>query len=170
LVKLFLQLKRGLLLNRLEIDDDFINHVMFTLHMKMLDQSIFDKFKWKHLVAHRDFSHLVGGVDEGAKLSLGTELSFLNVLLAEVSLVLEWVIQSLKCRVAEDALLPAAQTRFLVVMLALLRHVKELVGWSPIVKRFMSIYTMVPVVVLAEVLTVLRLVTVEIEERWIDGF
>lgn len=71
---------------------------------------------------------------------------------------------------AEDAFVDTPFASFLVEVLAFLRQVKELVGRPAIVEAFVGVDAVVPVMVLAVILTILSLVSVKVEESRLDSF
>ena len=74
-------------------------------------------------------------------------LSLFYKLLANIGLVLIWVVKTLKSGMREETLISAAKTCLLVVILALLRHVEELIWGSAVIKRLVSVNTVVPIMV-----------------------
>ena len=58
----------------------------------------------------------------------------------------------------------------MVVLLALLAHIEVLIRRPPIVKGFMCVNTMVPVVIFGLVCTVSGLIPIHVEDDWINGF
>ena len=105
-------------------------------------------------------------MDECAELTLWAVLSLLNELLAKISFVLVWMIKSLESSVREDAVVSAPQACFRIVLLAFFRQIKIFIWCPPVVKRFMSIHTVIPVMVLRLVFAILSLVPIKIEQSW----
>ena len=106
-------------------------------------------------------------MDESAELTLWAVLSLLNELLAKIGFVLIWMIKSFKSSMGEDAVISASQACFRIVFLAFLWQIKIFIWCPPVVKRFMSIHTVVPVMVLRLVFAILGLVPIKVEQSWL---
>jgi hypothetical protein len=79
------------------------------------------------------------------------------------------MIKPFKSGVAEDAFLSTSSACLLVEILALFWNIEEFVGWSSEVKRFVSVDTVIPVVILTEILAILGFVSVKVEKGRING-
>ena len=108
-------------------------------------------------------------VNESTQFRLLTVSSSLVKMLAHVSLVLMRMIKPLESGVRVLTSLSAAQPSFWIVGLAFLWDVVKLVWLATVIKRFVSVDTVVPVVIPGLVSTELSFVSIDIEYDWIDG-
>jgi hypothetical protein len=107
---------------------------------------------------------------KSAELTLLTSLPLLSEQLTHVSLVLIWMVQPFKGCVRILAVTSTPFPSLLIVTLTLLRSVELLVWRSSEVKGFVSIYAMVPVVVLRLVWTESCFIPEYIKDKRINGF
>ena len=91
-------------------------------------------------------------------------------LLANVGLVLIWVVETLKCSVGEETLISAAKACLLIIVLALLRYIEELIWGSTVIERLVSVNTVVPIVVFCSIAAILSFVSVKIEKSRLHTF
>ena len=120
-------------------------------------------FEQKEFVTGRNVSEFKVEMHKSAQLILLARLSFLTKLLTHVSFILIRMVQPFKSSVRKAALLDAASPCFLVVVLALVRHIKELVRRSSIIKWLMRVHAMIPVVVFRLVRTKCCFISVDVK-------
>lgn len=84
---------------------------------------------------------------ESTQLSFLTILSLLAEMLTRVSFILIWVVQPLKSGVRVLAVNVAPEASVRVIVFALFSEIIKLVRRSTIVKRFMSVDTMIPIMI-----------------------
>ena len=108
-------------------------------------------------------SDLLLFVNKCAKRRLLTVLPSPIEMLALISLILVRMIQSLESGVRVLACLYASFPSLWIVGLALLWDIVKLIRLTPVIKRLVSIYTVIPVMILRLVCAKLGLVPIDVE-------
>ena len=139
--------------------DYVTDDLVLALALQVLYQLRLNIFIRKSLITLPDISGLTGTVDESTEFSLCALFLLFSIVLADVGLILERVVQPFKSRMREYAIFRAAQACFLIVVFALFWQVEHVIGGPPVVETFVSIHTVIPVMVLTIVLAKLCLVS-----------
>lgn len=138
----------------------FLFNLIFYGLTDMIRNSLLYYLERKQLWALSNISLLWWLMYKSTKFAFLTVLFFLQKLLTLIGLVLIRMIEPLESCVAKDAFLSAAETSLLIIVFALFWQVEKVIWRSPMIKRFVSIYAMVPVVVFTVISAVLCLISV----------